>query len=180
MLLALDPSVSSPGAALFMKGRLLVAGRVRITTRSFYSEADRWLQVARDICEFTHAHGAWQIETVDRLVFEMPQIYRAQKSKGDPNKLIGLAGISMALAGMLRSKAPELEVLCPTPSEWIGQCPKATKGSAKLSPRAQRILSRLDENEKSIVPDQHDALDAVGIGLWCLKRLEIRRSLTNK
>lgn len=178
MLLALDPSVASPGAALFMGGRLLVAGRVRVTKRAYQSDGERWLGVAQDILDFAEVHGAYVIEDIETIVFERPQIYRATKSKGDPNQLIGLAGIAMALVGLCKGCSP-LKILSPTPDEWTGQVEKDTKGSAKDSPRARRILSRLDDAERKLVPNQHDAIDAVGLGLHALDRYEVRRVLTN-
>lgn len=180
MLLALDPSVRSPGAALFMNGRLIAAGRVRISDICVDGLGARWLETARAIYNWAFMHGMQQLAPLDCIVFERPQIYRAVKSKGDPNDLIGLAGVSMALVGLCRGNigAP-LEVCDYTPAEWIGQIKKTTTGSAKTSPRAQRILSRLDAAELAIVPDQHDAIDAVGLCLHRLGRLGIRRVYSN-
>ena len=84
-------------------------------------------------------------------------------------------------------------ILTPTPAEWIGQlskvCPacrgKAKKkcsecrGSAWETPRGRRIRSRLTPAELALVPDQNDAIDAVGLGLYALGRLTPQRSLSN-
>ncbi len=174
MLLALDPSVRSPGVALFRNDVLASAGRLTLkrSTRDGIacSDGQWWLTVARDILRWI---GDARVRT---FVFEKPQIYTAFKSKGDPNDLVGLAGVAAAVAGML---PPGVEVFSPTPAEWIGQLPKATKGSAKESPRARRILSRLTPAELALVPDQHDAIDAVGLGLFQLGRLEPRTAFSN-
>lgn len=176
MLLALDPSVRSPGMALFRNDVLSSAGRLTIKRSKIpgiaCSDGQWWLTVAHDILKWV---GPVAVRT---LVFEKPQIYTAYKSKGDPNDLVGLAGVAAAVAGMLRWHGP-LEVFSPTPAEWIGQLPKTTRGSAKESPRAKRILSRLSPAELALVPDQHDAIDAVGIGLWCLGRLTPRTTFSN-
>lgn len=177
MLLALDPSVRSPGAALFRGGLLIAADRVKVPKQDDQKFADgaRWDLVAR----LVEAWAGRAQQQIVELVFERPQIYTWGKSKGDPNDLVGLAGVAGALVGRLSIASPSLHVSSPTPAEWIGQLPKATKGSALVSPRAQRILSRLSPDELALVPDQHDALDAVGLGLWRLGRLEPRRVFSN-
>lgn len=109
---------------------------------------------------------------VTELAFEWPQVYRGAKSKGDPNDLPGLAGVGMAVAGML----PGLELVrSPTPAQWSGQLPKSTTGDPWASPRGQRVRSRLSPAELGLVQAQHDAIDAVAIGLWALGRLAPRR-----
>ncbi len=172
MLLAVDPSVRSPGVALFRRDLLLAVTRLSCKRVSSISDGQHWLNVARQI-------RAWAImqctvDDVTTLVYERPQIYRAAKSKGDPNDLIGLAGVGAALSGLLG-----VNVLSPSPAEWIGQLPKSTKGSAFASPRAQRIVSRLSPEERALVPDQHDAIDSVGLGLWGLGRLTPKTVLSN-
>jgi hypothetical protein len=178
VILALDPSVRSPGVALFDEGRLLTAGRVTVKKLD-ESDGARWMRVADDVLTWVEQYTS--IVSIDVLVFEKPQIYRASKSKGDPNDLIGLAGVAMAVAGFLegRKRFSTLRVLSPTPAEWIGQVAKTTTGSAKESPRARRILSRLDAAELALVPDQHDAIDAVGLGLFALGRLTVKRVFSN-
>ena len=105
------------------------------------------------------------------LVIEWPQVYRAGKSKGDPADLLPLVGVGMCLAGLLHPGA----IKSPTPAEWIGQLPKSTTGDPWASARGQRIGSRLSDVERGRVVPSHDAVDAVGIGLYCLGRLERRR-----
>ena len=72
------------------------------------------------------------------------------------------------------------EVIAYTPHEWIGTLPKATtvKG-AKTSERAKRIKSRLSGSELDIwaAAKYHDEIDAIGLGLKALGRLERRRVL---
>lgn len=172
-LVALDPSLVSPGIALFRGGSLYAAKRIRISVDAF--PGARALHVAHEVCAWLHACGAaprW-------LVYEWPQVYRAAKSKGDPNDLIGLAAVGGSLAGALAIAAgarnESLGVYSPTPAEWIGQLPKTTRGDATLSPRAGLILRSLSVAERAEVPAQHDAIDAVGLGLWALGRLNITR-----
>lgn len=158
------------GVAVFRGG--LLAHCARVTSLKIDAEQDgaRWLRVARDVEALLRTTGDAQI--VSHVIYERPQIYAASRSKGDPNNLIGLAGVGASIAAL----CSPIEVLTPTPAQWCGQLPKTTKGSAMTSPRAIRIMSRLDAAERLRVPDQHDVVDAVGLGLHALGRLEIRRA----
>lgn len=193
MLLAVDPSVRSPGAAFFMDNRLVACARVAIKDdqRVDVSEGARWLGVATTILAWASGRGA--LRGALTLVYERPQIYTWAKGKGDPNDLIGLAGVGAALTGRLAALVPHFTVLTPKPDEWAGQiskvCPvckgkakrkcKTCEGSAFRTPRGQRIMARLDAAERALVPDQHDALDAVGIGLFALGRYGVQRVYSN-
>ncbi len=180
-LLALDPSVRSPGAAIFRDGVLAFAGKVKIPTMwKDLAEGMRWQNVAEAVVKWAEEHDCVMPE---KIIYERPQIYAAAKSKGDPNDLIALAAIGAAVVSWYsasnRACAVNVTarvVVTPTPAEWAGQIPKATKGNAMNSPRAQRILSRLTELEISRMPNQHDSIDAVGLGLHALGRLGIRRN----
>ena len=108
---------------------------------------------------------ALQIREIDAIAFEVQQIYPTTKN---PNDLIGMIGVGMGIGYCF----PSAELHSYRPAEWTGQIPKTTGKNALKSPRAQRILSRLDEIERSLVPNQHDAIDAIGIGLHHLGRLK--------
>lgn len=184
MLLALDPGMNSPGVALFDTGRLRYAAQIEIPRRfADMPLGARWMHVAMEIVRSVQDCGR-----VDTVVFEKPQIYseRQGKSKGDPNQLISVAGVAANVTGILYHPALPIDVLSPTPGEWIGQLPKVCQvckgkakkrckvceGSAWKTPRGVRIRSRLTTDELALVPDQNDAIDAVGIGLWASGRLE--------
>ena len=49
------------------------------------------------------------------------------------------------------------------PAEWKGQVPKKIMN--------ERVLSKLSAQERAIVKDNHNAIDAVGLGLHVLGRL---------
>src|SRR5690606_24449015 len=130
-------------------------------------------------------------DLITTIAFECPQWYERAKSKGDPNQLAGVAGVAANVCGMLHRNNPV--ILSPKPAEWIGQiskvCPtckgKAKRkcsdchGSAWETPRGRRIRSRLSPAELALVPDQNDAIDAVGIGLWALGRLKPERAYSS-
>lgn len=171
---------------MFNDGVLVAAGRVQIPlSAADLPDGMRWLVVARRIVLTVNSpiHG---------IVFERPQWYSKAKSKGDPNQLAGVAGVAACVVGVLSCSRDRLEVSSPTPAEWIGQLAKtcaycnANKkkcpwclGSAWNTPRGRRIRSRLSPAELALVPDQNDAIDAVGLGLWHLGRLTPRSTLSN-
>lgn len=178
-LLALDPGIVSPGAALFRGGTLIAAARIKYAPTMTLNDAQRCIEAADHVMAWGHKVGAQP----SVLAFEWPQVYGEGKGKGNPNQLLPMVGVnlSVATAYMIAAYTRKLtfEIRSYTPAEWIGQLPKTTRGKASSSPRATRILSRLDVDERAAVPDQHDAIDAVGIGLHALGRLGVRRVLSS-
>lgn len=191
MLLALDPGTNSPGIAFFGNDGLVAATRFNVGEYKALADGQRWLDIGRVLL-------AWALPLLSQhkpdlltVVFERPQWYARGKSKGDPNQLAGLTGVSGNLTGML-SCYGKVCVSSPKPAEWIGQlaktchvcgknlkrCPEC-KGSAWNTPRGRRIRSRLSPAELALVPDQNDAIDAVGLGLFELGRLTPRTFFSN-
>jgi hypothetical protein len=173
VIVAVDPSVRSPGAAVIdHRGILVAATAFKIDTP--FSDEDRGTRarhVARVI--FAWYRGCDFRPRELTAVYEWPQIYRASKSKGDPNDLVALAAVGTLVAEMINADRD----LSPKPAEWIGNLPKVTKGDPWKSPRAMRIASRLSPAERARVPDSHDAIDAVGLALFAAGRLDQRRVL---
>ena len=176
-LLAVDPGAAHPAAALFRGGKLIAAERVVLEEMTKLSPLDRSVRIA-------HAVLRWVVGREGRpryLVCEWPQVYRPGKGKGDPNDLILIAGIAGSIAGALAmavaigAEERSLVVSSPTPGEWAGQVPKSTTGDPWASARGIRIRSRLSDSEALCVVPSHDAVDAVGIGLYALGRFERRR-----
>lgn len=194
-LLSLDPSVRSPGAALWeisddpsTPSKLLAAGKVKVLIHPerkdgpplWVSDAERWIYVAEQViswmCQVAHLGQFEHDLRVTGLAFERPQIYRESKSRGDHNDLPPLAAIGTAVACLLGASGVRPRVHSPTPAEWSGQLPKSTTGDPWRTPRGRRIASRLREDEFNRIPAQHDSVDAVGIGLHALGRLGVRRA----
>lgn len=189
-LLAIDPSINSVGASLFVGGVLTACTRLKSKVDTKQNLGVRCLGMAAQVRMWCVEHGA----NPSHIVFEWPQIYRAAKSKGDPNDLPALAGVGMAAVAMLATGALQ-QILTPTPAEWIGQCPKVCNrcsgkklngtlpkakkvcdlchGSKWETPRGRRIRACLTAAEIALVPDQHDAIDSVGIGLYAEGRLKL-------
>lgn len=191
MLLALDPGLNSPGIAFFGNDGLVAAARFNTLEYKDLPDGQRWLAVSRTLL-------AWSLPLLSQykpdpltVIFERPQVYTRMKSKGDPNHLVSIAGVAANLTGALAVYGHIL-VSSPHPGEWVGQlkktchacgenkkkCPEC-KGSAWNTPRGRRIRSRLSPAELVLVPDQNDAIDAVGLGLFELGRLAPRTVFSN-
>jgi hypothetical protein len=166
ILLAVDPGLLHPAAALFVGGNLVKASRVKIpkgvTTKDPILERCRAIAIA--IADYAGC-------IPQKICVEYPQIYTADKSKGDPNKLVPLAAIGASLAGLY----PHVPVLSPLPREWTGNVPKAEDGDPWQSPRGIRVWDRLSSAERLNVVPSHDAIDSVGLGLYALGRFSRRR-----
>lgn len=191
MLIALDPSLNSPGAAWFGEDGLVAAARFNTIEYKDLPDGERWLHVARVLAGWSFPRLLAAPCRLLTIVFERPQVYTRDKSKGDPNHLVGIAGVASCLVGILSVHGP-VTVSSPHPGEWIGQLPKTChackknlkkcpvcRGSAWNTPRGKRIRSRLSPAELALVPDQNDAIDAVGLGLWASGRLAPRSVFSN-
>ena len=176
ILLAVDPGLLHPAAALFINGELQAASRVKVPNAvKGLPVAERCRTIAQLIREWYEEPPYWtgqiNVKEPETLVVEWPQIYTADKSKGDPNNLVPLAGIDGALAAIFADS----KVVSPQPRDWTGNIPKSESGDPWQSPRGQRVWSRLSPDERNRVVVSHDAIDSVGIGLWGLGRFERRR-----
>lgn len=155
-IVAFDPGVST-GWALF-KDKLVACGL--ITWDGWNAEAP----------EFREAWFATVEEFAPNrvAVVELPQVYRASQSKGDPADLIDTA----FRAGMLASWVqPWCAIKTVMPREWKGQLPKEV--------HHRRILAALTPEERAVLDaceapraKMHNVIDAVGLGLWQQGRMK--------
>ena len=137
-LLAVDPGKHFCGWAFFVDGVLHSCG----------------LDVPDEIALLMHA---------ERLVIELPQIYRASRTKGDPNDLIDVA----LVVGQIMASFTDVTLIKP----------RAWKGTVKKEVMTARIESKLTDAEKALIPRlsislRHNVVDAIGIGLFSLGRLK--------
>jgi len=147
-LIAIDPGTEQAGFALFENGILTRAELVR--EKGSTKEQRAW-RAARQLGALCQAHADAE------LVVEHPQVYL--RSPGDPDDLLALA---LVVGGVLTLHEGGDLV---RPREWKGQVPKKIM--------VARILKQLSDEEQALckrVKDNHNVLDAVGIGLWRLKR----------
>ena len=168
-LLALDPGIRYPACALFADRELVSASRISLPGKlTKLNMAERVRHIGNLL--YGWVTGVLIDVPLDRIVYEVPQIYSRRKSKGDPNDLIPLAMV----AGYLSGRFPNTQAHGLKPREWCGQLPKVTKGDPWASPRGELVARRLDAAERACIVSSHDAIDAVGIGLHDLERLRRR------
>lgn len=173
MIITLDPGLRASGLALFKDSRLVEAELVTRTSSGKLAHrahdcADTALRCHRAAQDMLRKHGG--IGCLDRVVLEWPQIYQrgGTRTKGDPNDLLPLAGICSAFKVLL---GDDVESLALHPAEWKGQL----DGDVMLT----RITGRLDDAERRLVPGgalAHNVIDAIGIGLHHLGRLQRTRA----
>lgn len=101
---------------------------------------------------------------VDETIIELPQVYRAAQSKGDPNDLIKVA----VEVGQWKERAKKARCTLVHPAEWKKQVPKDIHHN--------RVMECLYTYERGKIPPlpktkAHNVLDAIGLGLWYLKRM---------
>jgi hypothetical protein len=104
-------------------------------------------------------------------IVEMPQVYRAAHSKGDPNHLMPLAkqcGMVQLRAAMIGAVYQEAY-----PREWKGQLTKAACHARIKTRLTSDELLVAEWNTRNMTKDEvHNAWDAIGIGLWGLGRFK--------
>lgn len=165
-LVAFDPGLRYPAAAVFDRGLLIAASRIPVPGKLAQEDIG---ERARVIAELTFA---WVIARTGgavpkTLVVERPKVYPAGRSKGDPQDLIDISFVGGAVIGKL--SAPGITAVAPLPSDWIGGIPKETKaGNCWTSPRGLLAARRLTALERLAVVDSHDAVDAALQGKWAL------------
>lgn len=154
MSVAIDPGLRGCGVAVFdHRNELKWATYVANTERTSKGPT-AWHAMGYEVQKRVSEH--------DQAYFEVPRIYPGMP-KTDPNDLIDLAGVLGAITGYL--------VSAPTwcyPADWKGQVPKAMM--------TKRILKHLGEIEiqriASVGALDHNTIDAIGIGLFNLKRMK--------
>jgi len=102
----------------------------------------------------------------DVAIIEVPRIY-PRGGKGDQNDLIDLAVLVGDLRGFYRRHGFTVRLV--PPRTWKGTAPKHIHG--------ERVLAALTPAERALLPRRpragtfdHNMLDAVGLGLFQLKR----------
>ncbi len=101
----------------------------------------------------------------DNAIIELPQIYPGPRDE-DPNDLIQVARCVGQWECELRRAGATVRLV--HPREWKGSVPKTVHNA--------RVLAALTDAERARLPKLpasklHNVLDAVGLGLWLLKRI---------
>ena len=103
------------------------------------------------------------------VVVEKPVHYPNRRNDVDPNTLITLGIFAGELAGMMRMRAPGIDVAYVRPSTWKGTLPKHVTNERTLAQLTPAELEKLPRRPRAKNYD-HNMLDAVGIGIWQLQR----------
>lgn len=169
-IVCVDPGLNACGVAIFSgeTGRLEHAALVE-NLRIACDLPTRWEGMALAVGQWLSPQSARP--TVNRtLVVEMPKIYSAAKSKGDPNDIVNLAGVVAAVTTLTPCSGRRLLF----PRDWKGTIDPDDLIDRWIKPRLSPI-----EHTKVSLPTaeslQHNVWDAIGIGLHVVGRLEPRR-----
>jgi hypothetical protein len=151
-----DPGLRGCGVAEFEGGDLLRAAYVK------NPEAGRGYNAHEAMGS---AVAEWISESSERIIIEHPRIYPgAQQQKGDLNDLLDVVACGASVAASFRTNYIETVF----PGEWKGQVPKEM-----MTARISRAITDAERAkiEKCPASLMHNLLDAVGLGLWKLGRL---------
>ena len=143
-MMSVDPGTKETGWAAWEDGAMVLCGLAR---------GRNWIQTVRAIPQIQ----------VNDLWLEDQQIYR--NSGVDAHSLLAVSRVVGAVAFHVPAKKIELV----RPAVWKGQVPKEIcnrRTFSRLTPR-EKILIELANCPESL---KHNLLDAVGIGLWAIKR----------
>lgn len=157
-LLAIDPSLRGTGWALFKDTNLTHCGVLGGPSQSTR------IQCVRDMWADLWGDLAVLISRPDEVVLEFPRIYpkgRGASDNVDPNDLLWVA----AVAGALCTLGPSVTYY---PSDW--------KGQSKKEKTLRIVLQACNPAERAVIESvqgakRHNAVDAVGIGMYHLKRI---------
>lgn len=156
-LVSVDTGISACGVALWTDGKLSRATLVSSFIGAREPVADRVVAMARAVEKWMN------VPFFKKAIVEYPRTYGGRSRKGDANDLILEALVSGAIATL-----PELNSRLVLPQEWKGTAPKGV-----TEERCHLDLSE-DEIGRVVLPKsrkrQSDVWDAVGIGLWWLKK----------
>lgn len=171
-LMSVDPGKRHTAVAVFdLNSRELICAEIIKARRFPEDDLEACELMVRAVAEWHAMHSRRPAYPVE-LVVERPQVYTAGKQhKGgrwtDPNDLPPLFGVDVGLAVHFSP----LRMRSYFPHEWKGTMTKEAMGA--------RVLTRLSPGERGNVASRmladHNVLDAIGIGLHHLGRLERAR-----
>lgn len=164
MVMAFDPGIRVAGLAVFGSSRLVYATVVRspeLTERGPVA----WLAMSKAVKQkLLDAGFPWLHE----VVVERMMVYR--KQIGDPDNLLNLEGINGAVVATVDADA------------YYGYLARIWKKSLQKDYNLDLIESLLSPEELACIEDmpasiRHNAIDAIGLGLYHIGRLtpQLRR-----
>lgn len=166
-LIAIDPGLRGCGLAVFKAGKLYRAEYVRNHDKSNRGP------VAHMVMAEAIAHAAQDCvgyaTTPNHVTVEFPQIYSGPQKGIDMNDLLDIAGVASACMATVAAWLAIQDSDC----RW--SLPAGWKGNIKKEIMTNRILASLTDAERGLIVSagakDHNTVDAVGVGLWQLGRL---------
>lgn len=162
-IVSIDPGLSGTAIAIWDRATLVDVDVFRTSTA--WSLVER----VKVTCEAVRL----LLHVEDQLVIEYQQVYGGRAAKGDANDLLK----TTLLTGALVECAEVVELVLPT--EWKGSAPKSVtqkRCETDLTPSELLVVSGAGGRSQKL---QSDAWDAVGIGLWWLRRAGLRARATS-
>lgn len=172
---ALDPGIDSSGVAVFRAGRLFAVTSVT-ADKGDGDECGRAMRMGAAVAQYLLSVGA----KPRSMVVEWMDSYPGKTP--NPNSLLypsAVSGASVAFVQACMKDDYVLRVQSVKPKEWVkGTSKVKTKKGLYDSSRSKRVLKRLEGDELLFLSDSkggqinHDAIDAIAIGLHVLGRFE--------
>lgn len=164
MILSIDPGLYACGAAVFNDANdLLWAGLIKNGIDAYLNGSTYHSSIWNTMVDAVAAKMRALHYIPEQLAVELPQIYVASRSKGDPNDLIVLAGLVGALTSWFQGT-----VFLYQPHTWKGTVPKKIMCARILKHLKPEELIKIEKAPESL---WHNTVDGVGVGLHHLKRL---------
>ncbi len=164
-LIAIDPGKKGCGVAVFYDGRLGECEFIEGTRAEIVERGD------------TVASMRSPMQGIS-VVLEKPVVYDRKNWEGDPNDLIEITITGALLASAMHIGGFEYEFEAVTPQQWKGQTPKEIMNKRVWkflhdsdAPDHGELSAALYGRRHTTGGKWHNVLDAIGIGLWRLKRL---------
>jgi hypothetical protein len=160
-IVAIDPGIRNLGIAEIQDGQLVRAALIRNPVKSGND-----LAAVRAISRAARDWLGGKL-FLTHLAIEVPRVYGAGHQKGDQSDLIALATVCGAVAESCSMSSTQ--VIRYFPQDW--------KGQVDADVMTARILSRLSLAETRAIEKcpaslLHNVIDAIGIGLKVVGRME--------
>lgn len=160
LTLYIDPGKFHAGVSLFQEnGTLLDAALLQAPSKN---PAQACKELGDEALRFLGRRF------VHRIGCEKPSFWRQGGTRGDPNSILDL----MATNGAILDAVPAHERFYIPVGDWKKQVPKP-KNKSEPYIIEERVRKRLAGRELTVLGDNpnHNVVDAIGIGLWDLKRM---------
>lgn len=160
LLVCVDPGLRGLGLAMFRSGTLEFATYVVNLDKDGRGPSAH-CRLAESVLEFVEEP---LVSEQAHFLVEFPQVYPGP-SKIDVNDLLDIAGVASSVTTILSGFGYKCQATLP----------RAWKGNIKKEIMTERIRASLTDLERgrmvSVGAKDHNTLDAIGLGLWRLGRL---------